>query len=88
VLLQRWPDLEAIYANLAAIESQRLRTALATGRDAAFLSRSLVQLRDDAPIALDIEASALARFDRNRGVAALRDDLGFDTLSSRVPQFA
>jgi len=85
-LLQRWPDLETIYANLAAIESPRLRTALATGRDAAFLSRSLVQLRDDAPISLDIEASALTHFDRDRGVAALRD-LGFDTLSSRVPRF-
>jgi len=86
-LLLRWTDLDAIYANLEKIEPLRLRTALVTGREAAFLSRALVQLRDDAPVVLDVEACALTHFDRDRGVAALRD-LGFDTLSSRVPNWA
>jgi DNA polymerase-1 len=86
-LLQRFADLDAIYSQLDAVEPPRLRAALSAGRDAAILSRSLVQLRDDAPIQLDAEASALARFERERGVRALRD-LGFETLPSRVPPFA
>lgn len=85
-LLQEHGDLDAIYARLETVEPVRVRNALALGRDAAFLCRRLVTLCDDAPVTLDLEASRLAGYDRDRAVAAVRA-MGFGTLATRVPEF-
>jgi DNA polymerase-1 len=85
-LLQRWHSLDAIYAHLDEVASARVRNALAAGRESAYLSRRLVQLRSDAPVQLDLQACRLANYDRERAVAAVRE-MGFDTLASRVPEF-
>lgn len=83
VLLQEKGSLAAIYDDLAAIASPRLRTALADGREAAELSRRLVMLREDAPVKLDLEPSRIASFDRRAAAAAL-NDLGFKALGARI----
>lgn len=85
-LLRTHGDLDAIYAQLDTLEPVRARNALAAGREAAFLCRRLVTLRDDAPITLDLEASRLAHYDRERAIGAIRD-MGFGTLATRVPEF-
>ena len=85
-LLQRYRTLEEVYEHLDEIPSARLRNALAVGRESAFLSRRLVQLRDDAPVRLSLESSRLKNYDREVAVKAVRD-LGFETLAERVPEF-
>jgi DNA polymerase-1 len=85
-LLQRFQTLDAIYARVDEIEAARVRNALVAGRESAFLSRAVVQLRDDTPVELDLEACLLRRYDRPAALQAIRD-LGFKTLAERVPDF-
>ncbi|MFQ5599952.1 MAG: 5'-3' exonuclease H3TH domain-containing protein [Candidatus Krumholzibacteriia bacterium] len=85
-LLQKYETLEKLYAHVDEIRNQRARNALAAGRDAAFLSRELARLRDDAPIELDLDASRLGNESRQQAVRAFRD-MGFDRLADRVPEF-
>jgi DNA polymerase-1 len=85
-LLQRFETLDGVYAHLDDITTPRLRNALAAGRESALLSRDLVQLRDDAPVELDLEACRLGGHDRAAAIQAIRD-LGFEALAARVPEF-
>jgi len=85
-LLQRFESLGEIYSRLDAIESARLRNALAAGRESAALSRQLVTLRDDAPVELDLATAKLGGFDRAAAVR-LFQELGFNGLARRMPQW-
>lgn len=85
-LLQRFESLDEIYGRLDAIESARLRNALAAGRESAALSRQLVTLRDDAPVELDLATAKLGGFDRAAAVR-LFQELGFNGLARRMPQW-
>lgn len=43
-------SLDHLYAHLDAVPQQKLREKLATHRDLAFLSRTLIQLKEDLPV--------------------------------------
>jgi len=82
-LLQRFDSLDALYTRLDEIAKPALRAKLESGRDAALHSRDLVRLRDDVPIALDLEA--LARRDhRTPEFASLLEDLEFRRMREQL----
>jgi 5'-3' exonuclease len=91
-LLQTFPDLEVLYADLTQVETLPIRGAkalqhkLAVGREAAFLSKRLATIALDAPAVYDSEAL------RYRGAVAtqvtpLFEELGFRRLAQRVPRW-
>ncbi len=84
-LLQQYGSLEAIYEHLAEVSSTRFRNALAEGRDQAFMSKHLVTITEDVPIALDLERSRVHEVDRERIVELFRE-LEFRTLLDRLAQ--
>ncbi len=80
-LLSARADLEAIYADLPAVESldvrgaRRLRGLLETHRDAAFLSRELATLHTGVPLDIDARGLAWRGCDR-QACAQVLDSLG------------
>jgi DNA polymerase I len=62
-LLNEYGSIEGIYARLGEIKRKKLRETLEANREQAFLSRSLVALRCDCPIELDL--IAMGRPDRD-----------------------
>ncbi len=83
-LLQKYGSLEEIYRHLDEIEDRRVRSALEQGREMAFLSKHLVTLTADVPVALDLEACRVRELDRE-AVMALFRELEFRTLLNRLP---
>lgn len=78
-LLQRFGDLDGIFARLDEIERKKLKETLATHEAAARLSRQLVALKLDCPLDLSPEALRFGDLAR-RDVPALRSlytNLGF-----------
>ena len=91
-LLQARGDLDALYADLEAVEALPLRGArsvakkLDAGRADAFLSRELATIAQDAPIDVSLGQLAYAGADREL-VTAVFDGLGFETLRERIRQW-
>lgn len=83
-LLQQYGSLENIYEHLDEISSARFRKALEEGRDIAFLSKHLVTIVYDVPVALDLEACRMRELDRERVVHLFRE-LEFRALLNRLP---
>lgn len=82
-LLADHQTLDGIYENVDGLKSKSQRTKLTEQKDQAYLSRELVQLRDDAPITLDVEAVQYGGADPDR----LRDlftRLEFHRLLPRI----
>ena len=88
-LLQTFPTLEALYADLDRVLTLPLRGAialrqkLAAGRDAAFLSKRLATIARDAPVVYDADAlvyhgAVLAE------VQPLWEELGFQRLLRQI----
>lgn len=84
-LLEEYGSLAAIYSHLDAISSKRLRSLLIEHKDAAFLSRQLVELKRDLPTELDL---ATMRYHEHTFFAdemlALFTKLGLDDLVGRI----
>jgi 5'-3' exonuclease len=88
-LLQAFPNLEALYTNLADVDTLPLRNAktlrqkLEAGRQAAFLSRRLATIALDAPVMCTLEA---LRYYGVETTAALPlfEELGFRRLVQRL----
>jgi 5'-3' exonuclease len=91
-LLRAFPDIDALYACLDAVEGLPLRGAksirgkLETERDMAFLSRQLATAATDAPAHADLAA---LRWD---GAVAERIDplferLGLEGIRGRIPKW-
>ena len=88
-LLQAFPNLEALYTNLADVDTLPLRNAktlrqkLEAGRQAAFLSRRLATIALDAPVMCTLEA---LRYYGVETTAALPlfEELGFRHLVQRL----
>ncbi|HEC33163.1 MAG TPA: DNA polymerase I, partial [Chloroflexi bacterium] len=83
-LLRRYGSLAAIYDHLGEVQKTRFRTALAKGRDAAFLSRRLATIRTDLPVELDLEACTTRNYDRGQLMNLFRQ-LEFRSLIDRLP---
>ena len=91
-LLQVFPTLEALYADLARVETlpirgaRALRLKLAAGRDAAFLSKRLATIALEAPVTGTLEALHYQGADLV-AVQELFAELGFQRLGQRIPRW-
>jgi DNA polymerase-1 len=83
-LLQKYGSVEAIYEHLEEVDSSRFRNALEKGRDEAFLSKHLVTIVKDVPVALDLAGCRVGELDREQVVALFRE-LEFRALLDRLP---
>jgi DNA polymerase-1 len=63
-LIAEYGTLENLLEHATALGSKRVRAALAAGTDAARLSHELSRLREDLPLELDLERSAIPEPDR------------------------
>jgi DNA polymerase I len=88
-LLQTFPSLEAIYADLARVETLPLRNAktlrqkLAVGREAAFLSKRLATIALDAPVVYDPYTLSYCAGVTTE-VPSLFENLGFRRLAQQI----
>jgi DNA polymerase-1 len=82
-LLRAHGSLDGVYAHLEAVAKPAVRAALARDRDAALLSRRLVELRTDAPVAPGAE---YARREPDwPALRALLTELEFVQLLRKLP---
>src|SRR5438309_6026366 len=84
-LLQKYRDLEGIYAHLSDIGAKRPREALAAHHDTAFLSRDLALIRRDAPVDARLDAWRVNDFDPEQVRQILRE-LEMRSLIERLPE--
>jgi DNA polymerase-1 len=82
-LLAEFGDLETILARAGDVTAKRAREALLTQADNARLSRELVTIQRDVPIALDVNDMVLREPDRD-AVIRLLTELEFYTLVRRL----
>ncbi|HXE58387.1 MAG TPA: DNA polymerase I [Gemmatimonadales bacterium] len=82
-LLAQFGDLETILARAAEVKGKRAREALLAHADEARLSRRLVTIKRDVPVALDIEALREREPDREALIRVLAE-LEFYSLASRL----
>ena len=82
-LLQKYHDLDGVYAHLDGITGAAQRK-LADGKASAYMSRELVQIQCDAPIPLDLQAADVSKLDRQK-LRRLLLDLQFTSLLRRLP---
>ena len=88
-LLQAFPNLEALYTNLADVDTLPLRNAktlrqkLEAGRQAAFLYRRLATIALDAPVTCTLDTLRYHRAETTT-VLPLFEELGFQRLVQRL----
>ena len=88
-LLQTFPTIESLYADLDRVITLPLRQAktvhqkLHEGKDMAFLSKRLATIATDAPVHCDLTLCAYQGAD-NVHVPAIFAELGFRRLSQRI----
>ena len=83
-LIQQYGTVEGVIANIDAIKKPKLKETLAASIDDARLSRELVRLKDDIPLALPLDTltlrhpphEPLAKFLAKHGFRALLSKLG------------
>jgi len=81
-LLETYGDLDNIYTHLEEIKGS-LRDKLETGRDNAYLSRTLATIVTDLKVPLDLEQARPQRFDPAE-IEAIFRELEFRTLMTRL----
>ncbi len=89
-LLGEFGSLAAIYDNLKKgknhpLITPRIKDLLLDGRDKAFMSRELSQIKKDVPINIPIKEYEWREYDRQAVMEAFQD-LGFKTLIKRLFQ--
>lgn len=85
-LLQKYRDLEGVYAHLDEI-GPAVRKKLENDKDMAFVSRRLATINQETPITLDLPACRVNQFDGYQA-RKLFDRLGFKSLIARLPKEA
>jgi DNA polymerase-1 len=78
-LLKDFDSLDGVYRELAQISGKSLVAKLTAERDSAYLSRQLVTIRQDVPLACQLEELHLMPLNL-AAVAELAKELGFKTL--------
>src|SRR3954463_10126023 len=86
-LVSSFGTIEKILENAHTLTKKRPREALETYRAEALLSKELVTIRDDLPIALDLEALRIQTPDNER-LRSLYVELEFHTLAKQLPSNA
>ncbi|GAB4494881.1 MAG: DNA polymerase I [Anaerolineales bacterium] len=81
-LYQKYASLDDIYAHLDELP-EKTRQKLEQGREMAYLSRNLAQIRADLPIKLELEQAKAGDFDADK-VEALFKELEFKSLLTKA----
>lgn len=81
MLIQKYKDLDNVYAHLDEIEP-RWRSKLEAGKESAYMSQDLARIRIDLPVHIDLEQARPDRYDPAR-VEALFNELEFRSLLVR-----
>jgi DNA polymerase-1 len=82
-LIQEWGTVEAVLAQAPGFKQQKLRESLVAYADQARLSRELVTIRTDAPVALELPVLAVREWDQP-ALAALLRELEFGRLLEQL----
>ena len=77
-------SVDGIYADLDAVQPEKLRLKLAEHRDAVYRWRDLVTVRADLPVELDLEPARLGDYDRAEVLRLFRE-YEFRSLVERLP---
>ncbi len=84
-LLVQFGDIDAIYAHVAEVKPDKVRGLLLQFEDQVRHAKDMATIRTEVPdIMLDLDASLLGRYDRNRVLELLRE-LEFRSLVPRLP---
>jgi len=82
-LIAQFGSIDGVYARLDQVEPERVRRALEAHRTQAYLSRELVELKDDVPLAVDVDALRPGSPDRSR-LRILFAELEFTRLLAEI----
>ncbi len=82
-LLQEFGDLETLLARRGEVKQKRAREALEQSADVARLSRRLVTIRSDVPVAFELDDTAVSAPDR-AALVRLFTELEFHSLLPRL----
>lgn len=83
-LIQTFGSMDGVYAHIDAVASPSLRQKLTAHRDQAFLSRTLVTIRTDAPLSVQFEDFKMPSPDR-MALSGLFRTLEFRQLQQEFP---
>ena len=83
LLINEFGDVEAVLAAAAGMKPSRRRDLLIEHADKARISRILVELREDAPLPLPVEALAVRQPDKPK-LGAFLNAQGFRSIASRL----
>lgn len=84
-LLTQYKTIEGIYNNLDAMKSGATKEKLATGKDSAFLSKSLATIHPNVPFELDFEHCNMTMPDVDK-VAEFFREMEFNAILKRLPK--
>ncbi|MEX1252955.1 MAG: DNA polymerase I [Dehalococcoidia bacterium] len=84
-LIDQFGSVEALYEHIEDVTPEKLRENLRRHETEARHSKEMATIRKDAPVTLDLDACALAHYDRE-AVAELFRDLEFKSLVPRLPE--
>lgn len=86
MLLQKYDSLEGVYDNIDLI-SGSVHDKLVKGKESAYLSKELARLYIDAPVALDLHATDVKKFDGPH-LKGMLEKLEFRSLLRNMPELA
>jgi DNA polymerase-1 len=86
-LINRFGGVKNLYEELAtdtAVLKPKIKEALKTNKDKAFLSLQLVETKKDVDLQFDLESCRFGRLDQAKAAAALQE-MGFNSLVDSLP---
>ncbi len=86
-LIQRFGSLDVLLERLADVEPPKRQELLRKYQQQALLSRELVKLKDDVPVAIDWRAGKAAQIDIRKALDVFRE-LGFRKFAQQVQSLA
>jgi DNA polymerase-1 len=86
-LIQQYGSIEEVYNNIDKIPQKGLKAKLETNKDLAFLSKKLVTIDTNAPVAIDFHALRAGKQDTEK-LAQLFESLDFKSLLVRLREQA
>jgi DNA polymerase-1 len=86
-LVERWGDIETLYAHLEVVTPEKLRGALTEAKDQVLRARELMRIVQDLPVSLDLESARLGDYDRETVIRLFRE-YEFRSLLDRLPPLA
>ncbi len=82
-LIQKYGSIPSLYEHLDDIPQKGTREKLAANKDLAFLSRELVTIHTEVPVAIDFHQLKASNADAKK-LITLFDELEFKALASRI----